>query len=130
MQPEGLIEKMNCQEKTKEERIEKLEQEVLNLKEELKRTRKANVWKKVKNKFENDFNNFNWTYEWNSKNCYNEPISTKREMNESYHISQAIGTLVRIVLQKKGLNYLEESDMEKAEKITKEILEIMKSNKI
>lgn len=112
-----------------EERIKNLEQEVLNLKEELKRTRKANVWKKVKNKFENDFNNFNWMRIETITNYKNEKIEHKTYMNENYHISQAIGTLVRITLKKKGLNYLEESDTEKAEKITKEILEIMKKEK-
>lgn len=115
---------------TQDERIMNLEQEVLNLKEELRRTRKANVWKKVKDKFINDFNSFNWRYEWHSINCKEEPISIKNDMNESYHISQAIGTLVRITLKKKGLNYLEESDVDKAEKITKEILEIMKREKV
>lgn len=129
MQPDELIEKMNNQELTKEERIEKLEQEVLTLKEEIKRTRKANVWKKVKNKFESDFNNFNWMRIETITDYKNKKIEHKTYMNENYHTSQAIGTLVRIILQKKGLNYLEESDMEKAEKITKEILEIMKTNK-
>lgn len=43
---------------TQDERILNLEQEVLNLKEELKRNRKANVWKKVKDKFNDDFFQF------------------------------------------------------------------------
>ena len=111
---------------TQEERIHNLEQEILNLKEELRSTRKANVWKKVKNKFANEFGSFNWIHRHAFTDCNNTPKECITQMNESYHISQAIGTLVRITLKKKGLNYLEESDLTKAEKITKEILEIMK----
>lgn len=76
------------------------------------------------------FFSFDWTDEWSTTGCEGQPISFKREMNESYHIAQAIGTLVRITLKKKGLNYLEENDMNKAEKITKEILEIMKIEQV
>ncbi len=115
---------------TQEERIASLEQEVMNLKDELRRTRKANVWKKVKNKFSSDFNSFNWTYVHMFTNCNNEKITHKKDMNESYHISQAIGTLVRITLKKKGINYLEEGDEIKVEKITKEIIEIMKKEEV
>lgn len=111
---------------TQEERIANLEQEICNLKEELRSTRKANVWKKVKDKFTKDFNYFNWTYVSNIVDYASRPIEFRDFKNESYHISQAIGTLVRITLKKKGLNYLEEGDIDKAEKITKEILEIMK----
>lgn len=111
---------------TQEERINKLESEIFNLKEELKKNRKANVWKKVKDKFTDDFNSFNWTHIHSFTNYDGVENTFKSEMIESYHISQAIGTLVRITLKRKGLNYLEESDSEKAEKITKEILEIMK----
>ena len=111
---------------TQDERIANLEQEIRNLKEELKSTRKANVWKKVKNKFVEDFNSFNWIDKHTFTNCDDVLMEHKKQMNESCHISQAIGTLVRITLKRKGLNYLEESDINKAEKITKEILEIMK----
>lgn len=114
---------------TQEERIANLEQEISVLKDELKRNRKANVWKKIKDKFENDFNSFDWVYIHNTTNCCGEPITFKRDMIERYHVSQAIGTLVRITLKRKGLNYLEEQDIQKAEKITEEILSIMMNEK-
>lgn len=81
---------------------------------------------KVKDKFADEFNSFDWIDIFHTINCYNEPITIKKNKNESYHIQQAIGTVVRITLKRKGLNYLEEKDMEKAERITKEILAIMK----
>lgn len=115
---------------TQEERITSLEQEILALKDELRKNRKANVWKKVKDKFSEEFASFSWVDVYNSVNCDGNPLRFTRNMNENYHISQAIGTLVRITLQRKGVNYLEESDEEKAEKITKEILEIMKKEKV
>lgn len=114
---------------TQEERIKQLEQEVFNLKEEVQKNRKANVWKKVKDKFVKDFDNFNWTYEWHSTNCAGEPLCIKRDMNESYHISQSIGTLVRIALKRKGLNWLEQEDEERAKEITEKILEIIKKER-
>lgn len=113
---------------TSDERIEKLENELANLKEELARNRKANVWKKVKDKFIKEFNEFNWTYKYNFTNYKGEPIEFVSDMNETYHISQAIGTIVRVVLKKKGLNYLEAEDEKKATVITKKVLEIMKEN--
>lgn len=88
---------------TQDERIRNLEQEVYSLREELKSTRKANIWKKEKNKFINDFGSFNWTYIHTFTICNEEMIEHKTNMNEEYHISQAIGTLVRITLKKKGL---------------------------
>lgn len=115
---------------TQEERIVSLEQEVLILKDELRKTRKANVWKKVKDKFSEEFTNFDWVDIFNTVDCEGRPLRFTKNMNESYHISQAIGILVRITLQRKGVNYLEECDEEKAEKITKAILEIMKREKV
>lgn len=112
---------------TQEQRIETLENEIANLKEELKRNRKANVWKKVKDKFTKEFNSFNWVYTQKITDCNNEElIIDNRNIDESYHVSQAIGTIVRIVLKRKGLVYLEDEDTEKAERITKQILEIMR----
>ncbi len=110
---------------TSEERISKLESELSNLKEELKRNRKANVWKRVKDKFTDELNSFNWTYTHNFTNYKGDLIEYKNDMCEGDHISQAIGTIVRVVLQRKGLNYLENEDEEKATNITKKILEIM-----
>lgn len=115
---------------TQEERIASLEQEVLTLKDELKRNRKANVWKKVKDKFSEEFTSFDWVDIFNTVDFEGKPLSFNKNMSEIYHISQAIGTLVRITLQRKGINYLENCDTEKAEKITKEILEIMKKEKV
>ena len=111
---------------TVEERISDLENEISNLKEELNKNRKANVWKKVKEKFNKEMNSFNWTYKYNCTNCDGELIKYENYMNETYHISQAIGTIVRVVLQKRRLDYLESEDEEKAINITKKILEIMK----
>lgn len=115
---------------TQEERIQKLEEELTSLKDELKRNKKANVWKKVKDKFSKEFNSFDWVDIFNTTNFDGNPITFTKSMNEAYHISSAIGTLVRITLQRKGLNYLKECDEEKAEKITKEILEIMGREKV
>ena len=111
---------------TQEQRIETLESEIANLKEELKRTRKINVWKKVKDKFTKEFNSFNWIHIHNTTSYNEEPITYKRNIDESYHVSQAIGTIVRILLKRKGLNYLEDEDTEKAERIIEKILAIMK----
>jgi len=111
---------------TEQERIENLEKEVLSLKEELRSSRKADVWKEVKNQFADEFNSFNWIYRHTFTNCNGLVMEHRNDMNESYHISQAIGTLVRIVLKRKRLNYLEESDTDKAKRITKGILEVMK----
>lgn len=115
---------------TQEERIKNLEQEVKSLKDELKRNRKTNVWKKVKDKFSKEFNSFDWVDIFNTTRYEGSPITFTKYMYEGYHISSAIGTLVRITLQRKGLNYLKECDEEKAEKITNEILEIMKKEKV
>ena len=104
---------------TQEERIASLEQEVLTLKDELKRNRKANVWKKVKDKFSEEFTSFDWVDIFNTVDFEGKPLSFNKNMSESYHISQ-----------RKGINYLENCDTEKAEKITKEILEIMKKEKV
>lgn len=111
---------------TENERIVALEKEVSNLKEELQRTRKANVWKKIKRKYEKDFDNFNWTDKWNITDYNGEAISFDNFRNVSYCIPQAIGTLVRITLKKKSLNSLDEQDFEKADRITKDIIEVMK----
>lgn len=111
---------------TQDERIRNLEQEVLSLKQELKSTRKANVWKKVKDKYTKELNSFDWIHKHSFTDYEGKLIEHTSNMNESYHISQAIGTIVRVVLKRKGINYFEEKDMYKAEKITKEILEIMK----
>ena len=51
-------------------------------------------------------------------------------MYEKYNLSQAVGTIIRITLKRKGVNYLEDQDKEKAENITKQILEIMKKERI
>lgn len=113
-----------------EQRIAILEQEVIKLKDELAEKRKANVWKKIKNKYSEDFRSFNWTEIHNLTNCESNPIQLKKYLNEEYHISQAIGTLVRITLKKTAVNRLEETDEEKADNITKQILEIMKKEEL
>lgn len=114
---------------TNEERITQLESEVLALKEDMKRNRKANVWKKVKDKFSSELTSFDWVDIHEITRCDGTPITFKQNMIESYHIQQAIGTLVRIALKRKGLNYLEETDKEAAEEMMKEILEIMKKRR-
>ena len=114
---------------TNEERIAQLESEVLALKEDMKRNRKANVWKRVKDKFSSEFNSFNWVDTHKIMRYDGEPITFKHNMIENYHIQQAIGTLVRIVLKRKGLNYLEETDEQEATEIMREILEIMKERR-
>lgn len=113
-----------------EQRIAILEQEVIKLKDELAEKRKANVWKKIKNKYSEDFRSFNWTEITHTVNCESAPIQFKQYMSEEYHISQAIGTLVRITLKKTAVNRLEETDEEKADNITKQILEIMKKEEL
>lgn len=115
---------------TQDERIIALEKEVSNLKEELQRTRKANIWKKVKRKYEKDFDKFSWIDKWNSTDCNGKSISFENFRNVSYCMPQAIGTLVRIALKKKSLNSLEEQDFEKADRITKNIIEIMKREEV
>lgn len=114
---------------TQEQRIINLENEISNLKEELKKNRKANVWKKVKDEFGSELNNFNWTDVWSFTRNDGETISRETNINETEKISQSIGTLVRITLKRKGLNYLEEADLPKAENITRQILEIMKKER-
>ena len=113
-----------------EQRIAILEQEVIKLKDELAEKRKANVWKKIKNKYSEDFRSFDWTEIHNLTNCESNPIQFKKYLNEEYHISQAIATLVRITLKKTTVNRLEETDEEKADNITKQILEIMKKEEL
>ena len=65
---------------TQEQRIINLENEILNLKEELKKTRKANVWKKVKDKFCTEFDSFNWEDMWRFTNCDGKEIVNKKYM--------------------------------------------------
>lgn len=112
-----------------EQRIKSLENEVTLLKEEIKKNRKANVWKKVKDKYSKELDSFNWTHIHKMIGCDGKEIVYKKEMFENYHISQAIGTLVRATLKRKGLNYLEETDSQKAEDITRQILEIMQKER-
>jgi len=113
-----------------EQRIAILEQEVIKLKDELAAKRKANVWKKIKNKHSKEFRSFDWTEIHKTTNYKSEPIQFEKYMSEEYHISQAIGTLVRITLKKTAINRLEETDEEKAESITQQILEIMKKEEV
>lgn len=114
---------------TAEERIAQLESEVLTLKEDMKRNRKANVWKKVKDKFTAELNSFDWVDIHKTTRYDGEPITFKHNMIENYHIQQAIGTLIRITLKRKGLNYLEEKDEKEATEMMKEILEIMRKRR-
>lgn len=114
---------------TQEQRIENLEYELSNLREELKRNRKANVWNKVKGKFSKEINSFDWVDEWSFTNSEGKIVKHNTDVMEAYHIAQAIGTIVRIVLKRRRLNYIEESDEEKATNITKQILEIMKNER-
>lgn len=114
---------------TQEQRIINLENEISKLKEELKKNRKANVWKNVKNKFEEDFRSFDWTDVWSFTRDDGETISRETNINETEKISQSIATIVKISLKKRSINYLEEQDEEKATNITKQILEIMKKER-
>ena len=114
---------------TQEERIKKLENEISVLKDELKKTRKANVWKRVKENFRSKLESFNWVYEYSFMNADGEGGECNRSMTETGYISQAIGTIVRVTLKRRGLNYLEDSDEEKAIEITKQILEIMEKER-
>lgn len=114
---------------TQEDRIKKLESEISTLKEELSKNRKANVWKNVKDKFKNELNSFNWVYKHSFTNCNGEPIESVTNMVETDKISQAIGTIVRVTLKRRGVVYLEDSDEEKAAEITKQILEIMEKGR-
>ena len=65
-----------------EQRIAILEQEVIKLKDELAEKRKANVWKKIKNKYSEDFRSFNWTEIYNTTNCESNTIQFKKYLNE------------------------------------------------
>lgn len=114
---------------TQDERIATLEREILGLKEELRKNKKPTVWKKVKENFRKEFDSFNWVDEWNFTNIDGKLITQKNDMNESYNISQAIGTLVRIASKRKGVNYLEESDFDRAIRMTQQILEIMQNER-
>lgn len=114
---------------TQEERIYELEKEISSLKEELRKNRKANIWNNVKGKFIEELESFNWIDEWSFKNNKGEIIEHNNKINETHNISSAIGTIVRVTLKKKRLNYLEENDEEKATYITKKILEIMENER-
>lgn len=111
------------------EEIETLKKriEVLELKD--KEKRKANIWKEVKEKFTKELDNFNWIHIHTYRNIEGHLITNEKSMIENYHVSQAIGTIVRVVLKRKGLVYLEEKDREKAENIARQILEIMEKER-
>ena len=111
---------------TQEERIKKLEDELLSLRKELSRNKKINVWREIKSKFETEFNSFDWEYVHTTTDCNENPVEFRQQMTETYNISQALGTLVRIALKRRGLNYLEEDDKEKAEMLITNILKILK----
>lgn len=114
---------------TQEERIKNLESELASLREEFKKMRKANVWKKVKENFRTELDSFNWVH----KHCFTDAdgkqIESNQSMLEAEHISQAIGTIVRVTLKRKGLIYLEDTDEEKASEITRQILKIMEEER-
>lgn len=114
---------------TQEERIKKLENELVGLREELKKTRKANVWKRVKENFRSELDSFNWVYEHSFANVDGELVECNRSMTETGYISQAIGTIVRVTLKRRGLNCLEDTDEEKAVEITRQILKIMEKER-
>lgn len=114
---------------TSEERILNLEKEIANLKEELNKNKKANVWKKVKDKFSSDFNSFNWTHIHNTTDYNGNSLTFQRSMNESDKISTAIATIVRVSIKRKGINYLQLEDEERATDITRQILEIIKNER-
>lgn len=88
------------------------------------------MWKKVKDKHKEEFKSFDWIDIFNTTDSNERPVTFKHYMNEEHHTAQAIGTLIRITLKRKGINYFEESDIPRIEKMTKEILEIMKKERI
>lgn len=110
---------------TDKERIIKLEEEVNNLKEQINKNKKSDIWNEVKEQFKNEFESFNWEDVWkfiDYKGNYQEIVTP---INESYKIETSIRTIIKIVLKKRRLNTLTENDKNIMIDITKQILEIM-----
>lgn len=110
---------------TDKERIIKLEKEVNNLKEQINKNKKSDIWNEVKKQFKNEFESFNWEDVWNCIDVKGNYQEITRSINETDKIEMVIRTIIKIVLKKRKLNTLTENDKNIMIDITKQILEIM-----
>jgi hypothetical protein len=110
---------------TDTERIIKLEKEISNLKEQISKNKKSDVWNEVKKQFKNEFESFNWEDVFKFTDYKGKYQETVTPINESYKIETSIRTIIKIVLKKRKLNTLTENDKDIMIDITKQILDIM-----
>lgn len=110
---------------TDKERIIKLEKEVNNLKEQINKNKKSDVWNEVKKQFKNEFESFNWEDVWSCIDVKGNYQEITTPIDESSKIEMSIRTIVKVVLKKRKLNTLTRSDKNIIIDITKQILEIM-----
>ncbi len=110
---------------TEKEEIEQLKKRVEILERRSKENSKANIWKEVKEKFSKEFDKFKWIDRWSYTDANNRVITHNAEINNKHEVESVIGTLIRCALHKRRIALLENKEKEKAENITKSILEIL-----
>lgn len=110
------------------------EQELKNLKEQIKRelmaeinTKKENqnTWQKIKEEYKDEFSKFNFIDHWEYINSNNELMSRDTEIIATYPLQSAIGTLLRIANKSKTVAKMDIS-YEEAKDMVEKILEILK----
>ena len=109
------------------------ENEIRELKEQLKKEllaeiqkpKKESTWKKVKREYEGEFKKFDYIDRWEFLNFNHELIVKDTPIRAEYLMSNAIGTLARIVYKVKSVKDLD-VDYEELKGFVDKILKVCK----
>lgn len=114
------------------------ENEIKELKEQLKKELLAeinakkeneNVWKRIKEEYEDEFSKFDFVDHWEFINSENELIVRDTPVSARYPLQNAIGTLLRISNKAKTVSKMNIT-YEEAKDIVEKILNILKEKTI
>lgn len=109
-----------------EQEIKSLKEQIKReLLEEMKRSKKENVWKRVKKEYIEEFKKFNYIDHWEALNCNNQLITRDKEVLVEYPMQNAIGTLLKIIYKVDSVSKITAS-YEDVKEITEKILNILK----
>lgn len=114
------------------------EQELLELKKQIKqeilaevnmRKENENNWKKIKQEYKEDFKLFNYEYDNRVLGIDYKYYTKKEEKHFENQVSNAIGTLLRLLYKVKNVSNIN-VDYEEMKNIVGQILDVLKRNKI
>jgi Ni,Fe-hydrogenase III component G len=112
------------------------ENELIRLKEDIKREiieemknkKQESVWSKLKKEYSEEFQKFNYIEHWEFTNIAGEFCEHNKEVKAEYPMSNAIGTLLKIIYKVENVKKID-AEYDEVKNIVDGIIKVLNENK-